>query len=253
MFAYFTLVLEVEELKKLKTLLFLLIFTGCSKALILNNKGVLDFYFEDHELAKSSFLKSLVLNPESSLVRYNMSLVDISEERLALASKELSFLEEKTLNSKDYRGKPQDLFKVLFAQAFIKGLLKNVPEALEKYQDCLEVKPNSREVKKNIELLLSAQSGDSGPQGQEQKSDKESKKGNEESEAKNQGDKQDESDGKDKSDSPIKGRDDSTLKRKKLSENEIEQILNEIKNQESKIRSQENTKYKGEGANGKTW
>ena len=194
-----------------------------------------------------------------------MSLVDISEERLATANKELAYLEKKIWSSKDYEQKPQDLFKVLFAQAFIKALLKDVPGALKKYQECLELNPNSRDVKKNIELLLSGQSGKSDSQNnKKQKSDRESKDGDKNAKNKNQGDKENNTEGKDKSNQEItnqeitneeiKGRDDSTLKRKNLNEKEIEQILKEIKNQESRIRSQENTKqHKRKRANGKTW
>ena len=240
-------------MKVLKILFLSLALVSCSKTSVLNNKGVLDLYFENYEEAKNSFLKALVLEPESALVRYNMSLVDISEERLALADKELSYLEKRVWASKDYKNKPQDLFKILFAQAFLKTMLKDIPGALKKYQDCLELNPKSKEVKKNIELLLSGQSGQSGPQGQKDESKKESKEGDKESQAKNEGDKKDDSDGKEKAQKDPKGRDDSTLKRKNLSEKEIDQILKEIKNQESKIRAKENNKYEGKRTNGKTW
>ena len=255
MLTSFLSVLEVESLRQIG-LIFLLIVCGCSRSSILNNEGVLYYYFEDTDSAKESFLKSLVLDPESTYVRYNLSLVDISEERIAAAEKELAYLEKKIWAKPNYNKKGQELFKVMFARAFLKGAIKDIPGALKKYQEALELNPDSKAVKKNIELLLSGQSSESGSPGDKGKSEKKSDKGDKNKEQKKDGDSQDkDKDGQDETDEDkeVKGQDDETLKRKNLSPKEVEQILKEIKSQESRIRSQENSNYKGEGANGKTW
>jgi len=240
----------------LRLFFLIVVLVGCSKSSIYNNHGVLELYFEKYDSAKTAFLKSLVFEPGSVYTRYNLSLVSLKQENLVAADKELKFLEKQIWNAKDYKNKSSDLFRVFFAQAFIKTMLKEVPKALAKYQDCLSLDPNSRDVKKNIELLMASQQGESGQQGKDKSSKSDSKKGDKDSKDKKEGGDQDENDegkGKDKSDEDIKGRDDSSLERKKMSEKERAQILKEIKNQESRIRSQENSKYKGEGSSGKTW
>ena len=238
--------------------LFILLLASCSKPSLLNNEGVLDMYFEKYRSSKDAFVESLVLSPESLHTRYNLSLVDLKEERIASADKELDHLLKLLRNSQSFDKKNEELFKVLFAKAIIQTSLENIPGALTRYQEALGLKPDSISVKNNIELLLKNQNGKSGSDGE--KSDKKGKKGDSKKEKEKDKD-QDGGDSKDKkgegdnpSDETPKGRDDSTLKRKNLSEKEKDQILKEIKSQESKIRSKENSnKKKGEGVSGKAW
>ncbi len=236
--------------------LFILLLASCSKPSLLNNEGVLDMYFEKYRSSKDAFVESLVLSPESLHTRYNLSLVDLKEERIASADKELDHLLKLLRNSQSFDKKNEELFKVLFAKAIIQTSLENIPGALTRYQEALGLKPDSISVKNNIELLLKNQSGKSGSDGE--KSDKKGKKGDSKKEKDKDQDGGDSKDKKGEGDNPSdetpKGRDDSTLKRKNLSEKEKDQILKEIKSQESKIRSKENSnKKKGEGVSGKAW
>jgi len=211
-------------------------------------------HFEKYRSSKNAFVESLVLSPESLHTRYNLSLVDLKEERIASADKELDYLLKLLKNSQNFDKKNEELFKVLFAKAIIQTSLENIPGALKRYQEALELKPDSVSVKTNIELLLKNQSGKSGSDGE--KSDKKGKKGDSKKDQEQDGgdSKDKKGEGEKPSDETPKGRDDSTLKRKNLSEKEKDQILKEIKSQESKIRSKENSnKKKGEGVSGKAW
>lgn len=228
---------------------------SCSKASYLNNRGVMEAYFEDFKGSKEFFLEALTLEPNYFEARYNLALADMTQEQLAQAYKELDYLEAELLKSENLKPelKAKSLFQIYFAKAFIKGLLGEIPKALDFYQKSLEIAPNSKEVKKNIELLLQGQKGESGQKQGEDESDQSGKEGEEKSDKSKKGDESKDSEGEKESDKDIKGRDDKTLKRKNLSQKEVNQILKEIKKQESEIRSKENTQFKGEGASGKTW
>lgn len=237
------------------SLLLLLSTLSCSKASYLNNRGVLEAYFENSKESKEFFLEALTLEPNYFEARYNLALNDMTEEQLANSYKELEYLEAAIVNSTNLSTdiKSQSLFKVYFAKAFIKGLLGEIPQALELYQNCLDIHPDSKDVKKNIELLLQGQQGEGGDKQSDEESDKSGKDGKNRSDKSKKGDESKDSEGEEMSDKDIKGRDDKSLKRKKLSKKEVNQILKEIKKQESEIRSKENTQFKGEGASGKTW
>jgi len=232
----------------------LLCLSACGPGVVENNQATQAFRSEDFLTARETYIEALLEAPGSVHYRYNLAIANTAGERLSDALKELSVLESfykgKELKKEDYK----ELFKLYFATAFIKGLTQNYDQALEYYQKALNIDPESLEVKKNIELLISQKKSQKNKDG---KPSEDKKKGGQKGdESENQGDDKKQK-GKDKNNKDAKGQDDETLKKKNLSKQQIEQILKEIKDQEGKVRAKENQKNKGKkkgrGADGKTW
>ncbi len=212
-------------------------------------------YMKNPQGAKKEFVAALLENPGDDVARYNLAISNLASEQIKDALKEVEALE------KAYEADPrfemsEKLFNVYFAKAFMLGLIQNTPEALDSYQKALKIKPSSLKVKNNIEILTATGSGGKGKGDADpnKKGKKTKGKGDEESSDGNKKDKSKGSNEGDKED--IKGQDDESLKKKNLSKEELEQILKEIKDQESKVRSKENQKNgdkKGGRGSGKTW
>ena len=145
-------------------------------------------------------------------------------------------------NAQKYSGEdPKINFLSLYNAARIRGHQKKIPEALRLYQGALEIWPDSVEVKTNIELLtaMSAQQ-QSGGNGKGDGNPNKDKEGSQSDQIKEDG--------------PIQnGREiPSSFQSRELSEDDVRRILEEIKNQEQKIRAKENKKAK-ERPRAKDW
>ncbi len=225
------------------------VVTGCDKASVYNNSGVFQKYLGNSTQAEKDFKTALLENPYHYVARYNLSMTDLELEKLKDALTEIEEVEKIHL-SDEHLSRSKEMFKVYFAKAFLLGLIEDIPGALESYQKALSVVPDSLEVKNNIEILTKSGSG----KGKKGKS-KGKKKGGK-GDGGESGDQKDKSKGQGEGDekNDPKGRDDSSLKKKNLSKEEIEQILKEIKNQESRVRAKA-TKKKGKsgGQNEKSW
>ncbi len=235
-------------LKSTMVLIFLL-GTGCDKSTWYNNVGIFKMYTKTPLKAKAAFTKALLENPENAIARYNLSIGNLHLEQLNDSLKELNAL-QKVYESNARFENSKELFNVYFAKAFLLGLIQDVSEALNTYQKALRIDPSSLKVKNNIEILTQKGSGKKGGDSNKKK-EGEKKGGNEKTPDKEKG----ESNKLDKNDK-IQGQDDSSLKKKNLSKAELEQILKEIKDQESKVRAKENKKNKrkkGGARNEKTW
>lgn len=148
---------------------------------------------------------------------------------------------------------PSSQSKIRFLSHYNLGRLngseKKIDEALKEYQKALDIHPQSKEVKTNIELLLQKQSKSqkSDKQKEDQKKDNKDKKsnGNKQKEKNKQ-----QSQGKNKKDEP---RQPKEFKSKELSRKDVEKILEELKNQEQKIRAKNYNKKVKEKSNEKDW
>lgn|GEM_PF-2378578 len=242
-------------IKKLSLLfIFSTCLISCGPGVLESNKGTRAFQSEDFMTARDHYIGALLENPTSASYRYNLAIANTAGEQLSDALKELESIKltykNREITDKDY----ESLYSLYFAMGFLHSLTQNVDEALDHYQKALRIKPDSIDVKKNIELLIQQKKSQKGKDGKPSKDKKDGGKKGDKSEEK--GDDKD-SKGKDKDKKNIKGQDDETLKKKNLSKEEIEQILKEIKDQESKVRAKESQKNKGQkkgkGANEKTW
>lgn len=116
---------------------------------------------------------------------------------------------------------PNIQFQVHFNQAQALAKAKKIDEALEHYQKALEIDPTSQEVKTNIELLMSAAGGKGG---KDKKEDQDQKEG--------------EGDGEQPKE-PQKFAENKPQEKKEpqnLSQADVKKILEELKQQEQRIR-----------------
>ncbi len=140
---------------------------------------------------------------------------------------------------------PQIQFISRFNQAQARAKQKKVDEALELYQSALEVNPESIETKTNIELLMASGGG-------------KGKDGKESQDQSGEGDGQDQ-----KGKEPQKFSENPQQKKnqpKNLSESDVKKILQELKQQEQRIRGdyykqgqRERKQAEGDGKREKDW
>lgn len=193
--------------------------------------------------ARDSLLNELKDNHKDAIANYNLSFYFICNEELPLAIEHIGSIIA--------NGTPFE-FELYFLKAFLLGKAGRIDEALLNYQYALEFKPANRDVKKNMELLLSGskngkggkKSKGKGKQDKDSQADNNSKGANEDPER----------DSKQKNDEQ-NNRDPKESKSKKMSQKQIEKIMKEINGDEKKIRSQ-GLKIKtkeGTGNNEKNW
>lgn len=225
-------------------IVFIFLLVGCSKGEFENNQGVSKLKSEDFIGAHDDFLQALVFKPESMDLRYNLAFSLIPAERLKDSLHELEQIQV-GMSEND----TEFYFKTNFAQAFIYSLLGDIDVALEHYQNCLKIMPDSKQVKTNIELLFAGSGkgkGKGGKKGKDKGDPEKSEKDN------SSGDDDDEQSG-DKEDQDPQGRDDSSLEKKNLSKEELERIMDELKRQEKKIRLKGAESKEKTSNGGKPW
>lgn len=207
-----------------------------------NREGVKKFAEKAYYPAYQAFLRALEEEPMSPEVQMNLARVFEANEEYEKAEKAykgaLRLLESQ----------PVHRFEVMFNLAGVLGKEEKIPEALEYYQKCLDMDPESKEVKTNIELLFQGGGG-----GQGKNKDDKSKDG------KDQKDKKDPKDGDQKDQQPQQQDQKDQKKQPKpfqsedLSAQDVKKILDEIKNQEQSIRAQEYERNGKEQGNAKDW
>ena len=169
---------------------------------------------EKLNLAINEFLLGLGQTPERPDIHINLGLAfelkKSEEQALAEYDTALELLDDQS----------QLRFIALFNKARLLGQMKKIPEALEVYQEALKMDPTSNEIKTNIELLWQQGGGGSGDSNQQ----------NENQDDQQQKDQQDQQDQQDPEDQK------QQQQPKDLSEQDVKRILEEIKNQEQKIR-----------------
>ncbi len=133
-------------------------------------------------------------------------------------------------------------FNALFNLGNVLGKQKKIDEALLAYQNALKIKPDSVEVKTNIELLLSGGQG-------EGKGDQQQNKSNQDQNKKQQSDQQEDQKKKDSGQKPKP----KPFESQDLTPQDVKRILDEIKNQEQSIRANEYEKGAKDSAKTKDW
>lgn len=207
-----------------------------------NRNGIRKFKDKAYYPAYQSFLKALQEDPLNPELHLNLALVFEANEEWEKAEKTykgaLRLLPENSSRR----------FEALFNLAGTLAKQNKFDEALAAYQACLEMDPESKEVKTNIELLW--QSG--GGKGQNQNQDKKDQQGKNKQDG--EGQKKDEK--KDQSQDPQQDQKKPQPKpfdSKELTPQDVKKILDEIKNQEQSIRAQEYERKAKEAPRGKDW
>lgn len=208
-----------------------------------NNKGVSDFKAERFVEALDGFTKALGDLPDSAELHYNVG-------NGFMANKD----DDKALSEFDVALKMNPskglAYKIHFNRALIYGSQKKVAEALNSYQQALEVKSDSVETKQNIELLVKA--GDGEGEGDDNKDQKPQ-------DGKDQKKDQKPQDGKDQKpqDKPPQGPTPKPtpkpFKSDQLSQQDVGKILEELKRQEDQIREKMQREGGKEAPRDKDW
>jgi len=142
-------------------------------------------------------------------------------------------------------------FEAYFNAARLFGEKKQIPEALENYQKALDIDPTSIEVKTNIELLFSKQSGGGGDGDDKQKDKSDQGKG-EEKEKPGDQEKKDQEQPQPNQQNKQK-RAPQPFKSQELSERDMKNILEELKRQEEKNRAKMMDQAPKENSSGPDW
>jgi tetratricopeptide (TPR) repeat protein len=198
---------------------------GELRGIIKNNQGVsrydkgkpMDAYgFFTDALGDVPFAPEIQFNIGDSFLQMKDLDKAISQFRLAVRLAPGSSAREKEVR-----------FRSLFNIAAVEASQTKIDEALETYQQALEIKPDSIETKTNIELLTSSDGGQGG-------------KGDKESKDKKDGD---DGDGKRDPNKPMSNKPQpgqpQPFKGKDLSRQDVDRILDELKQQEESIRAKD--------------
>lgn len=207
-----------------------------------NSEGVKALQEERPQKAYQSFLSALVDNPYNPVVKNNLGIYYEANKEPLKAEKEYAGVVR-------YSGENEELkFVGLFNQARMHSN-KNVDLALDLYQKALAIKPDSKEVKTNIELLMKNQDQQQGGGEGNKDQDKKDKDQKDDQEGKGKDKDKDK-----KSPPPPKPKKQKKkFKSKSLSKNDVRKILEELKNQEKKIREKEFGKQSKENSFDKDW
>jgi Ca-activated chloride channel family protein len=230
------------------------------KSVRLNQEGVLLLKAQNFAAAQERFIRALAENPMMAALHINLGLTFLGLQQMEKA--EASFATAARLaDSEELR------FIAYYNLGELQGKAKKTDEALRYYQAALNLKPDSRETKVNIELLIQdQQKQDQGGQGEQDDKDQKDKK--------DQQDQKDQKDNKDSKDSKQDKDQDQQDKEKdgdkpkqyqkekpqpkpfkseELTQGDVNKILGELKQQEQKIRSEFNRRDVKEKPRDKDW
>jgi len=189
-----------------------------------------------------AFAKLLGENPFDFVFQFNMGTGFLTTEDVEKAKQ----LFEQLNTTKDLP--PELQFYVAYNLGVINGSTGNVDSALEAYQKALEFQPDSQEIKTNIELLIQKKKGGGGGK------DKKKQKGKGKGSDKKKSDKPDEGDKDEEEKEPQQMQNQNPgYKGKEMSKGDVKKILEELKNQEQKIRAKHDRKGKREKDREKNW
>lgn len=204
-----------------------------------NNQAVDQMKNKQVALAQQNLLKSLKQNPKNGIARLNLGVNFVLLDEFDKALKEFQIID------KDPSASPELKFLARYNTGRVYQEKKEVDQALKAYQAALDLHADSIETKANIELMLQQQEGKGKGSGKDPQQDpNQDGEGSGKDQQKDQG-KNGDDENKNKP-QPQKGP-------QELSEKDIEKILEELKNQEQKIRSMEYGNQAKENQGGKTW
>jgi|GEM_PF-2340238 len=203
-----------------------------AKAYLRNKLGLAQFQKEDYLEALKTFGQILSLNPQGGRAHFNMAITfeALGQKDKALASYALAL----DYAGKD----PELLFAVNYNLGVIAGKEKKVDEALAYYQLALQYYPQSFETKINIELLMNQQQQDQQNQKSKDQKDQDQKDQENKDQDKNKQDQQDQQKdqdkGKEDQQDQQKDQDQKDKEEKEKEEKEGDQQKDENKEQEKK-------------------
>lgn len=188
-----------------------------------NNDGVKKIEQENELAAEQSLLQSMADDPSNPIPHMNLGWVYEVSKKYEKAIKEYELVLR-------YQNLPEDLtFAAHFNAGNASAKNENIELALQHYQEALLIRPDSVEVKTNIELLFKGGGGQGKGKNKDNKKNKDGQ-----GEGGEQG--QNEEPQKDQEPRP---QEKPKFKDEKLTKEDVRRILEELKAQEQKIRALE--------------
>ncbi len=215
---------------------------GEVEAYFANREGLKQLSRENNVQAHREFMRALEQAPLSAAVQLNLGYSFILNEEWDKAEQTfrgaLSLLGDE--QSRDAR------FQALFNIGVAASHQKKLDAALSAYQAALEIDPENKDVKTNIELLWQGQGG--GGDGESKDKDQENKDKDQRGRPKDdpsQDEKQKNQEKKKQQPKPFESQE--------LRQEDVKRILDEIKNQEQNIRANEYERKGKDVPKGKDW
>lgn len=193
-----------------------------------NNEGVENFRQEKYYEAYQQFTGGLAEAPLDPYIQLNLGLTFQRNEEPEKAYR--AFLAAEELARRSNNEPARFYAHVDAGTSSAEG--GNVDKALNHFQEALEIRPDDELVKENIEKLWQAQQG--GGKGGKQQQDK--KQQNKDSEGQDEQEKQQPQQGQNQQEQ--KQQQPKPFDSKELTKDDVRKILEEIKNQEQKIRAE---------------
>lgn len=211
-----------------------------------NNQGLEFIESENHKLEAITFFSEMQQDePGDLLSLWNLAVAFYVNKKEEEAEKTLKYLLRFLAQADGVEGLNEWRFRALYNLANIKVGQKKKDEAIDLYQQALEIHPESKEVVVNLELLSQSQNG--GGDSNKQQQEKQDKKDQQQDKQKKEEKKSDP-----KKDSKAKPTP-KPFKSKDLSKEDVKRILDELKRQEEKIREKIQDKQPKQKSNGKDW
>lgn len=214
-----------------------------------NNKGVDQLKASQIQMSQELFIQALSQNPRSPEIQLNLGVTFSQQQQQEKAQ---AAYETALKMAKDDKSK----FAALFNLGELAQKAKKKEEAINYYQQALKYDPKSLETKVNIELLTKDGDGKGESENQDKDQNKDDKKdqSGDGQDQKEQEPKDEDGDKENQEKKISKGKPQpKQFKSQELSQSDVNKILDELKQQEQKIRAEFNRREAKEKPRDKDW
>lgn len=222
-----------------------------------NNQAVTLFKKEKRLEAFETFMGLTAKDPSDVILKFNVasSLQALGEEEKSIQLNSAILSDIVRLMKTATDAEQMELQKIRFATLYNNGvsyqILQNVDQALKNYQQALEVIPSSKEIKINIEMLFSS-GGGKGKGDDKNKEQKQEGEGDGESEPKDSEEQKDKEKNKDQKKEQQQQKP-KEFDPKYMSQEDLKRIMEELRDQEQKIRAKMERKGEKSAPKDKEW
>lgn len=223
-----------------------------------NNTGVRHSGKEKHLEAYETFLGLTAEDPYDPALLFNLgsSLTALGEEeKAAPLYKELLKNIDLRLGQSKSDEEKMELYKLKYAVLYNLGVhfqvVKEIDQALKYYQQALELNPDSKEIKTNIELLFQGGGQGKGKPDKDQKGEGEGEGEKDPNDSEGQGDKEQKPQEKPKESEKEKKQ--REFDQSQMSMQDLNRIMEELKQQEQNIRAKVQKKGGKDAPREKEW
>lgn len=234
-----------------------------------NNIAVVKYKFQKHQEALDQFIGLTAQDPNDLVIKLNMAAtlnsLGESEKSAQLNTTLLRDIEAQLKTSVD-KDEQQELLNIKFAALFNRGVayqvMKNIDKALESYQEALSLiqdtddpKSPVKQIKTNIELMFAKGGGGKGKDKNKDKQQGEGEGEGDPNESEGEGEQDKKEKPQDQENKDQQKKQPKEFDQKYMSNEDLKRIMEELKDQEQKIRAKMERKggKNGNGKNEKEW